>query len=189
MTILPRDFYARDTLVVARELLGQVLCRSIGDVVLRGRIVETEAYTQEDPASHAFRGCTPRTKAMFQQPGTVYVYFIYGMYHCLNIVTDSENYGSAVLVRALEGLGGLSGTSGPGKLCRAMAIDLDCNGQDLTNRNGNIWVEYSTPILPKNVVQTTRVGIRRATNYPWRFYVRNNRFVSTFSSNNQTRKR
>ncbi|MDR2779173.1 MAG: DNA-3-methyladenine glycosylase [Puniceicoccales bacterium] len=181
MITLTKDFYARDTLIVARELLGQVLCRSIGDVVLRGHIVETEAYTQEDPASHAFRKCTLRAKAMFQEPGTVYVYFIYGMYHCLNIVTDMENYGSAVLIRALEGLDGLSGTNGPGKLCRTMGIDLDCNGRNLVRRDGNIWIEHATPILPENIIQTTRVGIRRATNYPWRFYIRNNKFVSTFS--------
>ncbi|MDR2432807.1 MAG: DNA-3-methyladenine glycosylase [Puniceicoccales bacterium] len=180
MAILSRDFYARDTLIVARELLGQVLCRSIGNVVLQGYIVETEAYTQEDPASHAFRGCTPRTEAMFQRPGTVYVYFIYGMYHCLNIVTDRENYGSAVLIRALEGINGLSGTNGPGKLCRTMGVDLHCNGQDLTRREGNIWIERAASVLPENIVQTTRVGTRRAANYPWRFHMRNNKFVSTF---------
>jgi DNA-3-methyladenine glycosylase len=118
---------------------------------------------------------------MFQRPGTIYVYFIYGMYHCLNVVTDRENYGSAVLIRALEGLNGLSMTNGPGKLCRAMSIDLDCNRRDLADRAGNIWIERATPVLPENVAQTTRVGICQAASYPWRFYIRDNKFVSTFS--------
>ncbi|MDR1255372.1 MAG: DNA-3-methyladenine glycosylase [Puniceicoccales bacterium] len=181
MPVLDVSFYSRDTLVVARELLGQVLCRSTGTATLRGRVVETEGYTPDDPASHSFRGRTGRTEAMFQRPGTAYIYFIYGMYHCLNIVTERENFGSAVLIRALEGLGGLSEANGPGKLCRAMGIGMEHNGCDVTCESGKIWVERDAPISAEDVVQTTRIGIRRAANYPRRFYIRGNKSVSKFN--------
>jgi DNA-3-methyladenine glycosylase len=184
MTVLGRDFYSRDTLTVARELLGQIVCRSVDGNILRGRVVETEAYMPHDPAAHSFHGMTDRTRTMFQRPGTAYVYLIYGIYHCLNIVTDRENYGSAVLIRSLEGLNGLNSTNGPGKLCRAMAIDLSCNGKDVTLTESGIWVEKGELIPAESIVQTTRVGIRRAVDYPWRFYISNNRCVSTFKEKN-----
>jgi DNA-3-methyladenine glycosylase len=173
MAAIGRDFYARDTLVVARELLGKILCRFFDGNVLRGRIVETEAYTQDDPASHAFHGRTKRTEAMFQQPGTAYVYFIYGIHHCLNVSTERKNFGAAVLIRALEGLDGFLDANGPGKLCRTMHIDLTCNGCDVTLPGGKIWVEQDPAPSPGDIVQTTRIGITHAKDYPWRFYMRN----------------
>jgi DNA-3-methyladenine glycosylase len=178
MIAVGRDFYARDTLIVARELLGQIFCRSVDRKILRAYIVETEAYTQYDPASHAFHGRAKRAEARFQQPGTAYVHFVYGMYHCLNISTERESFGAAVLIRALERLDGLTGTNGPGKLCRAMHIDLACNGCDVTLSDGKIWVKQSHPPLAGDIVQTTRIGITQATEYPWRSYMRNRTFVS-----------
>jgi DNA-3-methyladenine glycosylase len=115
---------------------------------------------------------------MFRKPGTAYIYLIYGMYHCLNITTERENSGSAILIRALEGLDGLKGTNGPGKLCRTMGIDMDCNGWDMTCEHGKIWVEWEPSISTENIVQTTRIGIKKATDCPWRFYISGNEYVS-----------
>ncbi|MDR0679457.1 MAG: DNA-3-methyladenine glycosylase [Puniceicoccales bacterium] len=178
VSILDANFYGRDTLAVARELLGKILCKPRGNAILRGRIVETEVYTADDPASHSFRGRTKRTEAMFRKPGTAYIYLIYGMYHCLNITTERESSGRAVLIRALEGLDGLKGMNGPGKLCRTMGIDMDCNGWDITREYGKVWVEWAPSISVENIVQTTRIGIKKAMDRPWRFYISDNECVS-----------
>jgi DNA-3-methyladenine glycosylase len=126
---LGRRFYARSTLRLARALLGAWLCRRQGDVILRGRIVEVEAYT-DDAASHARgRRRTPRNAVMFGPPGVAYVYFTYGMHHCVNVVAERDGVPGAVLLRGLDGL---AGANGPGRLCRALGIDRRFDGVDLT---------------------------------------------------------
>lgn len=177
MAVLSRNFYNRDTLIVARDLLGCKLCRRIGDRVLQGIIIETEAYKQNDPACHAYRGKTPRAITLFKMPGLSYVYFIYGMYYCFNVITEAEGVAGAVLIRALEPIN-LDNTNGPGKLCRELQITKDLNEKDLTNENSLIWLEGYKPYNNSEIVQTTRIGIKKAIDYPWRFYVKNNKFVS-----------
>ncbi len=177
MTIISRDFYNRDTVSVARDLLGCKLCRQIGTKLLQGVIVETEAYKQDDPACHAYRGKTPRAITLFKRPGLSYVYFIYGMYYCFNITTEPEGVAGAVLIRAVEPLN-LDNTNGPGKLCREFQITKDLNEIDLTKPNNKIWLENFKSYDDSNVCQTTRIGIKQAIDYPWRFYVKDNLFVS-----------
>ncbi len=190
---LERSFYDRDTLIVARELLGKRLVRQIDGARLAGRIVETEAYTQDDAACHASRGRTPRTAVMFGPPGHAYVYFIYGMHHCFNVVTESEGTAGAVLIRALEPLEGLdqmlarrrghSGvalTNGPARLCYALGIDRTLNGVDLVTGD-RLWIESDQTIPDAQIACGPRIGVRgdeRALNCPWRFWVRDNPYVS-----------
>ncbi len=173
-----KSFYERDTLIVARELLGCKLCRKTENGILKGIIVETEAYKQNDPACHAYRGKTPRAATLFKQPGIAYVYFIYGMYHCFNVITEPEEIAGAVLIRALEPIEPLKNTNGPGKLCRELFITKELNEADLTLPNNGLWIEKGDNINKNSVIQTTRIGIKLASDYPWRFYIKNNRFVS-----------
>ncbi len=185
---LPHEFYARPTLEVARNLLGQRLVRVLDGRRLAGRIVETEAYIGEDDlASHASRGRTPRTDPMFGPPGYAYVYFIYGMYYCLNVVTEPEGVPAAVLVRAIEPLEGMEVmrqrrpgqpdadlANGPGKLCQALAIDLRLNRSDMVAGSA-LFIESDDPVDPAWVLQTPRVGVRGdrlALERPWRFVVK-----------------
>lgn len=175
--------------IVASRLLGCELVREINGQILRGRIVETEAYHQTDAASHSYRGRTPRTDIMFGPPGFLYVYFTYGMHYCCNVVTGPEGEGSAVLIRALEPLVGLDGmkanrkidhvanlTNGPAKLCQALQIDKAMNGHDL--RRSPFKLIIKPPIEQKRIIQTTRIGISQAKDVPWRFYIADNPFVS-----------
>src|SRR5215813_1421650 len=133
MNKLPRSFYDRDTVQVAKELLGKQLVRVSDGLVKVGRIVEVEAYLgPHDLAAHSSKGLTARTRVMFGPPGHAYVYLIYGMYHCMNIVTEEEGHGSAVLLRAIEPVKNVEGrTQGPGLLCQSMQIDRRLNGHDL----------------------------------------------------------
>lgn len=162
---LDRKFFERSTLVVARELLGKYLVRRADGELLRARIVETEAYHgPKDKASHASRGRTPRTAVMFGPPGHAYVYLIYGMYHCLNIVTGPDTFPSAVLIRGVEGI------IGPGKLCRELKINKDLNEVDITTSK-ELWIEDGGPETGK-IKRTPRIGIDYAKEYkdkPWRF--------------------
>ena len=136
------EFYKRSTLLVAKDLLGTQLCRRFNDgTVLSAPIVEVEAYTADDPASHAFRGRTERCRVMFERAGCAYVYFIYGMYYCLNVVTEPEGVAGAVLIRAI----GAPGGDGPGKLCRLWQIDKRHNGVDLSDPNSEIWIAKGEP--------------------------------------------
>lgn len=167
MSILQKDFYDRDTLDVAKELLGCKIYRKQDGKILSGIITETEAYTQDDPASHAYKGPTPRAATMFKQPGIAYVYLIYGMYHCLNFVTEANGRAGAVLIRALD----TKATNGPGKLCRELEITRDLNEVNVTTKNSELWVEKGPDIDPKTIVTTTRIGIKKAVDYPWRFYI------------------
>jgi len=187
VTRLPRKFYARPTLTVAQELLGQRVVRVLDGQRLAGRIVEVEAYLDEtDQASHARPGRTRRNAPMYGPPGRAYVYFIYGMYHCLNAVTEPEGSPAAVLIRALEPSEGLEAmrrhrpghsdynlTSGPGKLCQALAIDQSLNIADLC-QSDVLWIEADTPVTDEQVATSPRIGVRgdqRARIAPWRFYI------------------
>ncbi len=178
MGILAKNFFNRNTLEVARELLGCKLSRKFNGKVLSGVIVETEAYTRDDPACHAFNGKTPRSLTLFKQPGIAYVYMIYGMYHCLNFVTEPEDTAGAVLIRALEPISPLENTNGPGKLCREMNITRELNEVDITGENSVIRVENHLKVPAKNIITTTRIGIKKAVDFPWRFYIKDNLFVS-----------
>lgn len=179
----------RSAELVAPALLGSLLIRDVDGQKLIGRIVETEAYDQTDAASHSYKGRTPRTDVMFGPPGHLYVYFTYGMHYCCNIVTGPVGTGSAVLIRAVEPLEGLdimednrkgrSGrelTNGPAKLCQAYGIDKTWNGHDL--RKPPLQLILGEPLPTETIVQTTRIGITRAKDVPWRFYVKDNPYVS-----------
>jgi DNA-3-methyladenine glycosylase len=181
MRTLPRSFYDRDTKVVARELLGMLLARRVGGILRVGRIVETEAYLgPHDRAAHSARGRTPRTEVMFGPPGHAYVYLIYGIHHCLNVVTEAEGHGSAVLLRALEPVRDLEGnTKGPGLLCRALGIDRRLNGHDL--RGDDLFIAEPEPREAPEIVARPRIGVGYAGEWaekPLRFIIRGNAFVS-----------
>ncbi len=169
---LPRSFFARDTRTVARALLGQVIVHQDGGVRRAARIVETEAYHgPRDRASHARFGPTARVAPMFGPPGRTYVYRVYGMHHCLNVVTGPEGFPAAVLIRAAEPLEGcLHSTRGPGNLCRALGIRSERHSA-LDLAAGPIWIEAG-PGAPGRVVRTPRVGVDYAgawSRRPWRF--------------------
>jgi DNA-3-methyladenine glycosylase len=171
--ILPPGFYARDTLVVARSLLGKYLVRRLPDGVRAGRLVEVEAYVgPHDLACHASKGRTKRTEVMFGPPGRAYVYLIYGMYHCLNVVTERLDYPAAVLIRAVEDETGL--IDGPGRICRAYSIDLALNYHDLT-AGGNLWLEDRGDRIPKSRSNMyPRIGVDYANEWaakPFRFRI------------------
>lgn len=176
--MLNRNFYSRNTLEVAKDLLGCKLCREINGQILSGIIVETEAYTQNDPACHAYRGKTPRAITLFKKPGIAYVYFTYGMHHCFNVVTEPQETAGAVLIRALDPMEPLCNTNGPAKLCREMNITREQNEVDLTCYTSCIWIEKGIKIQENKIHTTTRIGIKQAAEYPWRFYIKENAFVS-----------
>ncbi|MBX9669504.1 MAG: DNA-3-methyladenine glycosylase [Candidatus Obscuribacterales bacterium] len=183
---LPPEFFLRDTVTVARELLGVTLVRRLEDgTVLSGPIVETEAYTQDDPACHAFRGKTPRCSVMFGPGGFAYVYFIYGMYNCLNVVTEAEHTAGAVLIRAI----GAEGTNGPGKLCREWSIDRSHNGVNLMDAGSPLWLSKSSSTSSEDVEVSTRIGLSVAQDRPWRFTVRNHPSVSVGGSKRNSKPR
>ena len=165
---LARTFYERPAAEVARALLGKILVHG----AVSGRIVETEAYLGlDDPAAHASRGLTPRTQVLFGPPGHAYVYLIYGMYECLNIVAEPEGTPGCVLIRAVEPLAGVDGarTDGPGRLTRAFGITRRHNGSDLTR--GPVRVCAPKREEPFEIGVSPRVGIRHAVDWPLRFYI------------------
>lgn len=171
----------------ARRLLGCILEREIDGRTVRVMIVETEGYDETDAASHSFNGRTPRTDVMFGPAGHLYVYFTYGMHYCCNIVTGKEGEGSAVLIRAVQplvgedilekrrGKTGIMVTNGPAKLCQALGIDKKMNGHDL--KEGPLKLVLQ-PSLKDGIVQTTRIGISKAKEVKWRFYIESSAFVS-----------
>jgi len=186
--IVDSAWLARPSVEVAPELIGCSLVRRLADGhILRGTIVETEAYQAGDPACHGSRQRTASNSAMFEAPGTIYVYLIYGMYHCLNISSDRPNFASAVLIRALQlesrppdiqtkdKLDRIA--AGPGKLCRALQIDRSLNGQPLDS-HGSLWLEHRTSEFEQKYnhdswVQTTRIGLSVGKELPWRWYLAN----------------
>jgi DNA-3-methyladenine glycosylase len=188
---LPRDFYARDTELVARDLLGCLLECHTDDGVASGRIVETEAYLGEhDLACHAAVGRTRRTAPLYGPPGTAYVYFIYGVHWCFNAVTRAEGQPSAVLVRAVEPVKGvdlmrrrrpaarrdLDLTNGPGKLCAALGIDIRYNERPL--ERVPILIREDMKVAPAQVSITPRIGIRESADWPLRWFITDNPYVS-----------
>src|SRR3954447_19276186 len=181
MRPLPRDFYDRDAEPVARELLGKLLARRVEGRLRVGRVVETEAYLgPHDLASHSARGRTARTEVMFGPPGHAYVYLIYGVHHCLNVVTEAEGHAAAVLIRALEPVRGIEGsTKGPGLLCRALGIDRGDNGHDLVS--DDLFLAEPDRREPFEIVARPRIGVAYSGEWaarPLRFYIGGNAFVS-----------
>lgn len=177
----------QDAVEAARELLGVRLAVQHGDRICSGFIVETEAYRMDDPASHAYGGMRVRNAPLYEAAGTIYIYFTYGMHYCVNMVTGPAGKGQGVLIRAVEpaegldimranrpGMSDLQLTSGPAKLVQAMGIRPSLNGSRL--RPGSLWLEPGRK--PAALTQTTRVGISKAIDHPWRFYVTGNRWVS-----------
>ncbi len=183
-----RQLLMQDASVVAPLLLGFIVVHRTNDGLCAGRIVETEAYQADDPASHTHKGVSPRNRVMFGEPGHAYVYFTYGMHYCLNVVAGKIEDGQGVLIRALEPVEGIELmkerrgieevirlTNGPGKLTQALGIGLKQNGKDLL-RDKHLMLLAGVP--PKEVVQTKRIGITRAVDRPWRFYIKNSPFIS-----------
>ena len=178
---LPRDFYDREASVVATELLGKTLVHHAEGVERAGRIVEVEAYLgPHDLAAHSAKGLTPRTRVMFGPPGHAYVYLIYGIYHCMNVVTQPEGTASAVLLRALEPVMNIDGrTQGPGLLCRAMHIDKRMNGHDLLS--DDLYISDEGAPARVSIVKRPRVGVDYAGHWArrlLRFYIKENPYVS-----------
>lgn len=188
---LPADFYGRTTLETARDLLGRVLVHRHEDGLLAGRIVEVEAYHQDgDRAAHSYGGPTNRNRVMFGPPGHLYVYLIYGIHFCMNVVTETDGTGAAVLIRALEPLEGEARmqqfrgarvtrrnlTNGPGKCCQAFAIDRRFDGIDL--RRGPIELLQGEPVPDSAITSGPRIGITKSADLPWRFWLEGNPFVS-----------
>jgi DNA-3-methyladenine glycosylase len=171
---LARTFYRRPAVQVARELLGKILSLDGAS----GRIVETEAYLGEDDgAAHSARGITPRTQVIFGPPGHAYVYFIYGMYDCLNIVCEPEGIAGCVLIRALEPVSGLKGlANGPGKLTRALGINRTHNGVDVTK--GPITIHAPDRPEKFEIAASPRIGITKSADLPLRFFIKGNPSVS-----------
>ena len=193
---LTEDFFAVDPVALAKALLNKIFVKIEGGNILAGKIVETEAYDESDEASHSYRGKTKRNETMFGKPGILYVYLTYGMYYCSNITAGREGEGSAALIRAVEPLEGIPEllknrfgekekysekdkiniANGPGKFSMAFGLDMRHNGLSLLENdvfileNGNI---------PKNkIVAATRIGISKSTDLKWRFYIKDNPFVS-----------
>jgi DNA-3-methyladenine glycosylase len=189
--VLPREFYARETEIVARDMLGTILECETEEGIASGIIVETEAYLGEhDLACHAAAGRTARTEHLYGPPGISYVYFIYGMYWCFNAVTREAGQPSAVLVRALEPLDGIALmhkrrprirndvdlTNGPGKLCTALGIVGSMNGKPLQRKP--LLLRAGEAIESSQIEITTRIGITKSADWPLRYIIRGNRFVS-----------
>ncbi len=182
---LPRAFYEGHTVDVAQALLGKLVVRAGPEGLRAGRVVETEAYHgPEDKACHAARGLTPRTAPMFGPAGRAYVYQIYGMWFCLNTVTGSEGFPCAVLIRALEPVGGVFGpkdAAGPGKLCRALDIQRGLNTHDLVGGDALWLADDGHRVEPERVRCGPRIGVDYAEEWahtPWRFWVEGSRSVS-----------
>lgn len=193
---LSRNFYTRELLTVARELLGKILVKNEGGIILSGKIVEVEAYDGAiDEAAHTFTGKTKRNEVMFGVGGYFYVYFTYGAHYCCNVVTGKKDHGTAVLIRAIEPVSGIETmvknrfgrdlvnekekfnlTSGPGKVCQALSITKEHYGLDLTG--DKIFILDQPEINSKNLMQGQRIGIRKSVHLPWRFYIKDNPYVS-----------
>jgi DNA-3-methyladenine glycosylase len=185
MKILSRSFYARDTVNVARDLLGKLLVRRIDNKTISGTIIETEAYRyKDDKASHSFVGMTKRNKAMFDQVGIAYVYFTYGMHYCMNVVAKNDEYqAGAVLLRALTPREGIDFmikqrktdvisnlTSGPAKLTQALQITKKQYGEDLTKQS-TLFITEGIKIKKSDIIARSRVGIKEATDKMWNFTI------------------
>ena len=190
MERLPRSFFEDYTPSVAKRLLGQLLVRRIGRRFLSGMLVEVEAYRgRDDPASHAFRGETPRNRVMFGEAGKAYVYFTYGFHHCLCVKTERRGVAGAILIRALEPLEGIELmkknrgreevrelASGPGKLTQALKIDRRLNGEDLVRSERLFLARGKDAAL--EIRDSSRIGVDRGLEFRWRYFIGGNQFVS-----------
>ncbi|KAF0151397.1 MAG: DNA-3-methyladenine glycosylase [Ignavibacteria bacterium] len=193
---LPFEFYNRKVTSVAKSLLGKTFVRKNCNEILCGKIVEVEAYDgKSDEASHSYNGATKRNQVMFGKAGHLYVYFTYGMHFCANVVTGKENYGAAILIRAIEPLGGIdilsqnrfgkkniSGKellnlcSGPAKICQAFQITRGSNGANLCG--DDIFILDSPSVSNNKIISTARIGIKKSIDLPWRYYIKDNPYVS-----------
>lgn len=190
------NFYMRDLHIVAKKLLGKYFIKKTNNQYLCGRIVEVEAYDGSiDEASHSFRGKTKRNKVMFEGGGKLYVYFTYGMHFCANVVTGKVNEGKAILIRSVEPIEGIdlmalyrygkknlsdielkNLCNGPAKLCKAFNIDREDNRTELT---GNyIFIANAKKLSPASITSSKRIGIKKSVDLPWRYYIKENKFVS-----------
>ena len=183
-TVLDSDFMAQSPVSLSRALLGQYLyCQPNDQSVIQKptllKIVETEAYTQDDPACHAYQKTNGRAKVLYEGPGTAYVYFIYGMHYCFNVVCGPKGYGAAVLIRALEPLSNSElKTHGPARLCKSLGIRTDThNGLCLLTEDNPVVLLQGEPPEENKVVVSTRIGISKAKDYPWRFSIKDNLWV------------
>ena len=193
---LGKSFYRRNLLIVAKGLLGKTLVKVSGKNIFMGKIVEVEAYHGDfDRAAHSFGGITKRNKIMFGEGGYLYVYFTYGAHHCCNVVTGKAGQGTAVLIRAVEPVAGIDSmvknrfgrklknekeifnlTSGPGKVCQAFGIDRSHSGIDLTGQK--IFILDGKRIKKNEIGISKRIGITKSTELPWRFFIKNNPYLS-----------
>jgi DNA-3-methyladenine glycosylase len=193
---IKKSFYQRELLTVAKDLLGKILVKSIGKEFLAGKIVEVEAYHgDKDEAAHSFGGITKRNEIMFESGGYLYVYFTYGAHHCCNVVTGKKGQGTAVLIRAVEPVVGLTSmiknrfgrklnsekeifnlTSGPGKVCQSFRIDRANSGTDLTGKE--IFILDGEKIRSKDIGISKRIGITRSVDLPWRIFIKDNPYLS-----------
>jgi DNA-3-methyladenine glycosylase len=195
---LGRDFYLQDTLTVSKKLLGKYLVRKLGNIYLAGKIVETEAYLGDsDPACHAFGRITPRNQTLYEEGGIAYVYFIYGNYYCFNVVTEEKGTGAAVLIRALEPVSGIEImkinrrkikkdtdlTNGPAKLCLSLNIDKKFNGADLTGND--IFISCDIKRQKSITAVTKRIGIVKGADLPYRFFIKDNPYVTKHNLNKE----
>lgn len=197
---LKKDFYNRNVLIVARELLGKIFVYEdkVSGNKLKGRIVETEAYDGKiDQAAHTFNGKTNRNKIMFEEGGFLYVYFTYGIHYCANVVAGDKNHGTAVLLRAMEPISGLdifaerrfgktnisskekiNLLNGPAKICKAFGINKSQNETSLLGKE--IYLLDAPKLQDREIIKTTRIGIKKSVELPWRFYFKSNSYVSKF---------
>ena len=193
---LEKEFYCRNLLVVAKDLLGKILVKKNGKEILAGKIVEVEAYDgSTDQAAHSYGRITPRNKIMFEDGGFLYVYFTYGAHHCCNVVTGIKGKGTAVLIRAVEPVFGLKKiminrfnktdltqkeiynlTSGPGKICQAFGLDRSYTGTDLTKNK--IFLLDMPKVKKSKIGISKRIGISKSVDLPWRFFIKDNPFLS-----------
>ena len=193
---LKKEFYSRNLLSVAKDLLGKILVKKSRGKLIAGKIVEVEAYHGDyDEASHAFKGKTKRNEVVFYEGGYLYVYFTYGAHFCANIVTGMANKGTAILLRGIEPIEGIdimiknrfgralhndkekfNLTSGPGKLCKAFGIDIKFNGTDLTG--DEIFLLDQPKLRRDEIGISRRIGITRSVDLKWRFFIKNNPFIS-----------
>ena len=178
--IFPKNFFYRHSKLVAPDLIGCYLIKNNNEKgQVKGIIVETEAYSQEEEACHGFRKITESNKSLFGKPGTFYIYKSYGIHHCLNIVTDKENFASGVLIRAVfisnknERL-----ASGPGLVTKTFGVDVSFNSLEVLNNKSLCISQRDSNLEKKDLIQTTRIGISKAKNIKWRWYLKNSRSVS-----------
>ena len=190
LSVLPKKFYLRSAVIVAKDLIGKYIFRNTGKEILSGIIVETEAYTgRNDPAAHSYNGKTPRNEVMFDEGGAAYVYFIYGNHFCFNVVTCKKGTPSAVLIRGVEPVNGIDAmkknrgtddlynlTDGPGKFTKAFEINRSINGEDLSGDK----IYITEPVLKKEfvILKSKRIGITKNADKLYRFYAKDNKFVS-----------